>query len=160
MAIDVGSAASNRASSYADETWLDRNNLANADGTIDHLETYTGAGDVVFGTLSGSSSPFTIRDYTGALTASAGFNSWDAPGDFTALDIVTNDGLGIYTEGALDYNSGGATLYYAASDQITGGGSATLGSSGSYTASAYGTGVEAGSGFQSAWARNANTIIG
>jgi hypothetical protein len=142
MAVITLGHQSDYGSSYAAETWVSDTATANGTGTIDNIEAYTGSGAVSAATASGSGGSYTVRSYDDTLTATTGFNQWQAPTDFTAFDVVSGDVGAIYTAGALHYTTGGDSIYYAAGDQITGGGGFSLGSSGSYTFSLYMSGSD------------------
>jgi hypothetical protein len=103
-AIDVGSAATDRADSvslataYSPDTAVDGNNAANADGSIDTVEiwlnnaaTDTKDGGLWFGTFSASGNVLTCRDSEGVGACAAGSKQ-----TFTGLDItvVTGDYIG------------------------------------------------------------------
>lgn len=89
-------------------------------GSITKIEVYmVGAADVDFAVFTKSSSTFTDTDWTGNISCSAGLNQFEAPGDFTAMDIAVGQYIGQYTSGQVERNSSGGTGYwYDSGDQI------------------------------------------
>jgi hypothetical protein len=126
--IDVGGGATDRASNSGtgNTTCVDRNNPANADGTLDTLEFWfwiQNGANVKAGTFSGSGTSWDDRDYEtiGSITAGAKrtFTSLD-------IDVVTDDCLGFYcTAGFCEASTSGGSGYGTKSGDQFGSGTQT-----------------------------------
>jgi hypothetical protein len=152
--IDVGPGAVSRASSQGTTfTMVDRNNAANADGTLDTMEFYfTSGGDgsnVKCGTFSHSDSTHAaMRDYETIGTVTKGSKQ-----TFTGLncDVVTDDYLGIYYTGGYLYQVGSGNSGYMRSGYLsnyfTDNNAHNYNDVANAALSLYATGTEAGGGW-------------
>jgi hypothetical protein len=144
-AIDIGSAATDRASTAAlsFSMLLDTTNPADGTGSLSTFGVWLYSiivGDAKIGTFSGSGTDYTSRDFASVGTITAGSKQ-----TFTFLDcdVSTNDVIGIYLGGYASIEaseSGGSGLYSLAGDQF-GTGIQTYSLNGSYPISLYGTGI-------------------
>lgn len=122
MAIDVGPGAWNDAAAYSSRTAVDETNPANADGTIDHVETFfsgTGTNFESASFIHEGGTDFSTNGVSGALGNLAdGFNEWDAPGDFTAFNISTGEYIGAYwASGTIERRAQG-NMWFNVADNI------------------------------------------
>jgi len=153
-AIDVGSEAINRVSVLLDATIVGKDNPANADGTIDHLDLYIvdySSGDIdcaSFSVVSGDN--LSTRGVASGLTPTNNLNEWDAPGDFTAFSIETGDYLGVYIPSTMKIrvaSSGGSGMWYEGGHDYIPCTNQLFTAYSGYILSLYGTGVEASAGY-------------
>jgi len=142
--IDIGSPAIDRVSYIFPFTVIDKNNPANATGTITSVEiwAYVGWGDmggaVVATFTQVDTNVFTARDRQVIGTVTAGSKQTFE----VNLDVQTGDYIGIYySSGGIEVDpTYGAGTWHLAGDQ-TSCSSATFTSEGSRTMSLYGTGM-------------------
>ena len=92
-------------------------------GEVTQIQAYlnTAGSGVQFAVLSKDGNNFTDDHYTSALATSTGLNTWNAPGDFTALPIEVGEYIGFHIEdnGLVDKaTSGGTGYYYLSGDGI------------------------------------------
>lgn len=152
MAIDVGSACVVGDNGQSDGyTRIDKNNPANATGTIDSICIYaqnsmSGIEYAAF-TDEGSNIFSTNGDTNGsALTATGGQQTYHtaAGNDFTAFAIATGEYLGHYfTVGRLEMDVSGIGQWYVVGDDIPAS-SVTFTFVATRSLSVYGTGTESG----------------
>jgi len=143
MAIDVGSAATDRGSTLGGGyTALTLDNPANDTGTLVSMEIWCSIlnlSNVKAGTFSGTAPDFTPRDFETIGTVATGSKQV-----FSGLDCTVNTGdyIGFYcSAGSIDLDtSGGLGLYYLVGDQW-GAGEQTYPLVGAYPISLYGTSV-------------------
>lgn len=146
MAIDIGSAAIDRADAWNyGFTLITLNNPANATGTIDTFEVFfkATAQGVIAGTAYGSGASYTTRDSESLGTVTGGSKQ-----TFSGLscDVVTGDFAAIFfqTAGTLEWVATGTGGYYKTGNQF-GAGTQTYTSIGGDW-SLYGTGTESAVG--------------
>lgn len=144
IAIDIGSPAIDRATSFTPNTTLiDKNNPANDTGTITSVKIYSAAtlSNVEVATffwISGSN--YSTRDYETVTGVTAGQTTHTVN-----IDVQSGDFIGIYYSSGtgVDYGtSGGVAIYYSNGDHIpcTNHGFTNISS---YVMSVYGTGTTA-----------------
>jgi hypothetical protein len=116
-AIDVGSEAINRSTYNNEGTSVDRNNPANASGTITSVEIYANSAMsnvevATFFVVSGNN--LSTRDSEAIGSVAAGYTTHTV-----SLNIVTGDCIGIYfSAGGLDRDTTGGGFWKNAGDQI------------------------------------------
>ena len=149
MAIDIGSAATDRANASSNmRTFIDKANPANGTGTITSVEIWAeyALTDCMVGTfyLTGTNK-LKCRASVAIGSVAAGSKK-----TFTGLSIavVTDDYIGIYfTPGQLSYDdTGGVGVWYVDGQYIDAGDEATYTLQADWAMSVYGTGVEAAAG--------------
>jgi hypothetical protein len=153
--IDIGHSADDTASTHSvpNYTLVQKYNPANASGTIDTIQIFcsisltTNTLVATFYIESGSN--LSTRDYCnlGAVTQGS-VQTFTAPDDFTALDVETDDMIGITwdTNGQLDRNTSDAPGYFYINTAQIPCSDVTFGSLNGWH-SLYGTGSEAGGGW-------------
>lgn len=148
MAIDIGSAAIDRASSSgAGYTRVDQNNPANATGTLDTIEIWANADmaglDVAtFLVVSGDNLSTRDTELIGNVTAGS-----KQTFSGLSIDVTTGDYLGsTWTSGNLELTFSGVGAWYIVGDYVpcTNQAFSTIADR---TYSMYGTGTEAGGGW-------------
>ncbi len=167
QSVDIGAAAINRISNVIQNiTYVTLDNPANATGTLDTIEIWANAN------LSGcrvgtfylvSGTTYHCRDSAtiGAVT-SGSKQTFVAPGDFTAFDVVTGDFIGMYfTLGQMEMSSSGGSGYYIkAGEYIDPGDEASYIIKSGRAISLYGTGTETPTGWANKFNGVANAAIG
>ena len=143
--IDIGSGAIDRAAYWSEnETIIDRNNPANASGSINTWEFwfYANASGVKVGTFYGSGVAWTNRDYETIGNVASGSKQI-----FSGLDttVETDDLSGIYfISGRIERDySGGVGLFHKTGDQFGAGEQTYDVTASGNIISNYGTGTEA-----------------
>lgn len=150
--IDVGAAATDRASNSSSTGWtvIALDNPANYTGTINHIEVYKHSEDDITGLIVGSfflvsGTTYECRDSSsiGTISGAEGLYELDAPGDFTAFDITADDYLGFYiTGGSAEMDtSGGGGLRYATDEYIDPEDQTSYSLLSGYAISVYGEGI-------------------
>jgi hypothetical protein len=155
--IDVGSAATNRGyAAGADYTCIVATNPANDTGSLDTVEVYCELNklpaEMIVGTMHGSGTSYTPRDYVNVGEPSVGANIFTG----LSIDCETNDLIAWYSYNAssgptVSYDkTGGSGYYYKSGNQFAAGTQTYTFDSGNPSAifSLYGTGetVVAGGG--------------
>jgi len=126
-AIDMGSGATDRGTSDADYTNINKGNPANATGTITSIEIWSntnldnGAKIATFFLVSGTN--FSTRDSVtiGAVTSGSKQTfTTDSSSNAIALEVESGDYIGIYfSDGAIEYdNSGCSGVWSTTGDKI------------------------------------------
>jgi hypothetical protein len=120
-AIDIGSAASDRAYTHDTSTWVDGENTANGTGILTTIEVWANsniAGFEVAPFFVVSGNNLSTRDNLEIGSVTAGSKqTFDISA--TPLDVTLGDYLGCYFDsGKLDWNSGGAGGWYHTGDMI------------------------------------------
>jgi hypothetical protein len=138
--IDVGTAAIDRVGAAGlVGTYVNPDNSANDTGALDTAEIYgksSGMANVKVGTLYGSGTSYTSRDYTTIGSVSAGYNSFTG----ISIDVETGDFLGLYTSLGYIADSGSGTGYYRCAGDQFGTGAQTYTLNSGHTVSLYATG--------------------
>jgi len=125
--ITIGSEASDRpAYTGGNETDIDGNATASGTGTITQIKMFVHAvgddnwkvGIFYRPDAGGAPNNFTCRDATGNLDVDTGLNTFNAPGDFTALSVVEGDFIGVFFNGgSIDATGSAGTNWWLAGDQ-------------------------------------------
>ena len=145
--IDVGPSAESRGGALSDFTMVNKENSANATGTLDHLEVYISfadGGDIVdFASfIDEGSNVLSTNGVIQGLTVTSGLNIYDAPGHFVAFAISTGEYLGTYSDATVDRDtSGGSGMWYTASVDSIPASSVTFSSIDNWTISSYAEGT-------------------
>lgn len=123
--ITVGQEAVSGSTHGSGLTVVNQTLKATSSGTVDEIDVYVAnvvIGNIIevgiFFIVSGTN--LSTRSNTGNLTVSVGLNSFSAPGDFTALDIETDDMIGSYQANAQTAvnTSGGGGIYFISGDCV------------------------------------------
>ncbi len=107
----------------ADQCYIYRETAAEA-GEITSIEIFgltAGGGTIDVAVFSKNGNDFTDEEYAEGLTYSTGLNTYNAPGDFTAMPIAVGEYVGFHIAGngtAERSETGGTGYWYDPGDQI------------------------------------------
>lgn len=155
MAIDVGPACNVYTANYPQAiTRIVKDNPANATGTIDYICIYCGGVAMENVEVASFADEGSNVLSTNGVSGNLGTlltdqqNIFNAPGDFTAFNINSDEYIGCYhssSSGAIRGDQSGAGLWYKTGDQIPAS-SVTFTWAANYRVSIYATGTEVGVG--------------
>lgn len=155
MAIDVGSACSARANYLGGQTTvIDRNNPANATGTIDSVCVYAYSDPQQLNSpefasfIDEGSNTFSTRGNVSVADQTSNPQTYTAPGDFTVFDINNGDYIGLtFVSGIIEVTEGSGDGFWTTivSDNIPAS-SVTFAFTDLREISIYATGTESGVG--------------